>query len=184
METQDLTRDLQLFARGDSAAAGRVFPHIYDTLRNLAHGQMAHQPQGHSLHATELVHEAYVKLSAGSTGEVCDRHHFLRLASRVMRHVLVDHARKKGCDKRRPPGERLLLDTLVDELAERSTSLPALDLALERLERVDELAVRIVEMRFVSGLSVKDTAHALGITPKKVEREWAFARAWLKRDLA
>ncbi len=168
---------------GDARAEAELLPLLYGELRDLARGHMQHQRPEHTLQPTALVHEAYLRLCRGASRPWADRRHFLRLASRVMRQVLVDHARAKAADKRRHGGERTELEALVDAYESRSGGLMELEEALRRLEARDPQAVRLIELRFFGGHSMEETAELLGISERQARRWWAAARLQLQAEL-
>lgn len=157
----------------------RLLPLVYDELRGLARARLRHERQGHSLQATALVHEAYIRMLGADSPSWNDRRHFFRAAAEAMRRILIDHARKKGRVKR--GGNRVQV-TLGD--VQVGTVLPledllALDEAIQRLEEQDPRMAEIVRLRFFAGLSVEETAQTLAVSERTVKREWAVARAWL-----
>jgi RNA polymerase sigma factor (TIGR02999 family) len=157
----------------------RLLPLVYDELRLVARARLSHERQGHTLQATALVHEAYIRLLSGDAPPWNDRAHFFRAAAEAMRRILIDHARKKGRIKR--GGGRVHV-TLGD--VEVGAGLPledllALDEAIRRLEGQDPRMAEIVRLRFFAGLSIEETAKALEVSERTVKREWAVARAWL-----
>ena len=175
----EVTQLLQAVRNGDSEALDRLVPLVYDELRELARRELYREASGHTLHATALVHEAYLKL-AGTGMPASDRSHFLAIAARSMRQVLVDHARRRKAVKR---GGDMVRTTLTDAGAQvefRPDELIALDAALERL---DERQRQIVELRFFAGMEEKEIAGVLGVSDRTVRREWVKARAWLYRDM-
>lgn len=176
---QDVTRLLAELSAGRPAAAEELFPAVYDALRALAGACFRNQPADHTLQPTALVHEAYVKLVGSRALPPLDRAHFLALAARVMRQVLVDHARGKRRDKR--GGERRQVTLAAAELvAERpALDLLALDEALEKLAELNPQHARLVELRFFGGLGEQEAADVLGISRTSAARSWRFARAWL-----
>jgi RNA polymerase sigma-70 factor, ECF subfamily len=181
------TRVEALFRRlreGDVAAREELFPLVYEELRRLARGHMAHQRASHTLQATALVNEAYLKLCRGDEDGFVDREHFLRLAATAMRQVLVDHARRRDAEKRRDPGERVELDGLVAEFERRSGGLVELDCALERLTQRDPELVRLIELRFFGGHEMAEVAALLGISERSAARRWKTARLYLLGELA
>ena len=174
---------LQRWSKGDGRAADELFVHVYDQLHRLARQKMAGQRADHSLQATALVNEAWLRL-AGETGPDCkDREHFLALAARAMRSILVDHARSKNRDKRRPKGEHVGLDELVESYSQHAFDLIQLNDVLEKLAQIDERLVRLIELRFFAGLSMEEAASVLGMPLRSAEREWAAARAWLRKEM-
>ncbi len=175
----DVTQLLEAVRDGDSQAMDRLVPLVYEELRALAKRELYREQQGHTLHATALVHEAYLKL-AGSGIPASDRAHFLAIAARAMRQVLVDHARRRKAVKR---GGELVRTTLTDSGAPvdfRPDELIALD---EAMEQLDPRQRQVVEFRFFAGMEEKEIAEVLGISDRTVRREWVKARAWLYRAL-
>jgi len=162
--------------RGDRDSMDELFRRVYDELRALAAGQLGRERPGHTLQPTALVHEAFVKLSGGGAVHVEDRRHFVAVAARAMRQVLVDHARRRMADKR---GGGMVRTTLGGD--EPAIELdPAGMVDLDRaLEELDERQRRVVELRFFAGLEETEVAHVLGVTPRTVRRDWVKARAWL-----
>ncbi len=160
----------------------RLLPEAYDELRRLAARAMRDQREDHTLQPTALVHEVYLKL-ASSTHEPVDRAHLLATAARAMRQILVDHARSRSSEKRGCGAIKVTLSLADTPAAPRILDLLAFDEALRRLEALDEQQVRIVELRYLVGLSVEETAEALGVSPRTVKRDAAMAKAWLFREL-
>ena len=167
----------------DTPDAQALAPLVYDELRRLAGAYMRRERPGQTLQATALVHEAYLRL-AGAGSPWHDKRHFIGIAARSMRQILVERARARGAQKRWAGLNRVSLSDSLAIAAAEETMLPALDEALERLERIDAEQARIVELRFFAGLSIEDTADALGLSPATVKRRWALARAWLHRELS
>jgi RNA polymerase sigma factor, TIGR02999 family len=181
---QDVTALLRAWNAGDSSALDLLIPVVYDELRRQAARHLRRQPEGHSLRATALVHEAYLRL-AGSPGSVWQsRAHFFAVAGHVMRAVLVDHARARQAAKRGGDGLRVTLDNVAHSDASDGVDILALDAALARLSEVDPKKCRIVELRYFTGLTIEETAEALEVSPATIKREWTAARAWLKRELS
>jgi RNA polymerase sigma factor (TIGR02999 family) len=178
----DVTGLLVAWSNGEEAARSRLIDAVYSELRRLARAHLRRERLDHSLSPTALVHEAYLKLVDQRKVHWENRVHFFAIAAHVMRRVLVDHARahqaaKRGADARVP-----LLD--VDVAAEpRDVDLLALDLALDRLSQVDERQSQLVELRYFGGLTIEETATVLSVSPATVKNDWAFARAWLFREL-
>lgn len=164
---------------GDTRALAKLLPCIYEELRTLAARHLRGQPPGQSLQATILVHEAFLRLVDQTKTVAEDQAHFLAVASKAMRSVLVDHVRRRTAEKRGGGRQRIPLDETVAAYEGRSGDLMALDEALAELAVVDEQFARIVELRFFGGLSVDETAEALGISTRTAERDWRMARAWL-----
>lgn len=180
-ETVDITGLLQAHAGGDADALDRLLPQVYDELRRIAGARLRRERADHTLHATEIVHEAFMKLVPLERVDWQNRAHFFAIASRAMRNVLIDHAARRGTAKRGGGMVSVPLEE-VGAAAERPLEdLIALSRALDELERIDERQARVVECRFFGGLSLEETAEALGISPATVSRDWTFARAWLHR---
>jgi RNA polymerase sigma factor (TIGR02999 family) len=175
----DVTRILSAIEQGDSQAAERLLPLVYGELRRLARQRLAREKPGQTLQATALVHEAYVRLVGGQDPGWSGRGHFFAAAAEAMRRILVENARRKRAEKRGGALARVDLDQI--ELAEegRSHDLIALDEALALLERDDPQAASLVKLRFFSGLSNRQAAEVLGISPRTADFRWAYARAWL-----
>ncbi len=178
------------FGAGDGRAADELTPLIYDELRSLARGFLGSERRDHTLQATALVHEAYVRLIDQRTIDPADRNAFVGLAATIMRRVLVDHARARHRLKRAGPGRRVgmgeaeaLADRETDALEIAGEEIEALDAALRRLASVDERKARLVELRFFGGLDEMDAAELVGISRATASREWRMARAWLAREL-
>lgn len=186
MNPSDRVTELLVAARhGDLAAFDELFPLVYDVLRRLAHRRLAGERADHTLATTELVHEAYLKLVRLDRIEWQNRAHFLAVAARAMRNILVDYALRRKTEKRGGALVRVTLeDHLAIEEAGSQSDVLAVHAALERLERIDERQGRVVECRFFAGMSIEETAEALGVSPASVKRDWALARAWLNRELA
>jgi RNA polymerase sigma factor (TIGR02999 family) len=159
-------------------------PLVYDELRKLARHYMAMERDGHSLQPTALVNEAYLRLVDQSRVKLQGRAHFFALASQVMRHILVDHARGKRRQKRGGDAQRVSLDAAMTVSNPKSPDLLVLDEALSRLGEIDSRKCQVVEMRYFGGLTFEDIAEALGISKATVERDWTSAKAWLYRSIA
>ena len=181
--TSTISRLLESVRNGDAAAAAALTPMLYNELHRLAMHHMRNERPGHTLQATALVNEAYLKLMDNREANWQNRAHFLAIASQAMRRVLIDHARSKRRVKRGGLQQKVSLEDVVIAAEEQSYDLVALDGALDRLAKVDARQSRIVELRFFGGLSVEQTAEVLGISAKTVKRDWAVARAWLHREL-
>jgi RNA polymerase sigma factor (TIGR02999 family) len=180
----DVTRILSAIERGDSGAAERLLPLVYDELRKLAARKLAQEKPGQTLQATALVHEAYLRLIGADDPGWDSRGHFFAAAAEAMRRILVENARRKGRQKR--GGALARVD--VDE-AELACPLPdehllALDEALARLAAEDPVKARLVELRFFAGLGLEDAAAALGVSAPTAKRYWRYARAWLHREVS
>ena len=166
-----------------SQDADALAPLVYDELRKIAAAYMRRERPGQTLQATALVHEAYMRLAnAGQPWH--DKKHFVGIAARSMRQILVERARARGAQKRWAGLNRVSMTDALAVASEPVTMLPALDEALTRLEAIDAGQARIVELRYFAGLSIEETADALGISPATLKRRWALARAWLFREMS
>ena len=163
----------------EPAAVERLVPLLYEELCELAHRQLARERPGHTLQTSALVHEAYLKLSDDSAVASRGRSYFFAAAARAMRQVLVDHARRKRADKRGGSADFVTLDDQVGRADAFTSELLDLDEALVALAEHNPRHARVVECRFFGGMSVEDTAQALGVSPRTVKNDWALARAWL-----
>ena len=185
MDASDRVTELLVAAsNGNQAAFDELFPLVYDVLRRIAHRKLVGERSGHTLATTDLVHEAYLKLVKLDRIEWQGRAQFLAVAARAMRNILVDYAIRRKSDKR---GGGFTRVTLQDELAINEawgSDVLAVHGALERLEELDERQARVVECRFFAGMSIEETAAALGVSVASIKRDWAMARAWLNRELA
>jgi RNA polymerase sigma factor (TIGR02999 family) len=181
----DVTHLLDAAAAGDRTAAADLLPLVYDELRQLAAARMAAEAPGNTLQPTALVHEAYLRLVGRADQQRWDgRGHFFAAAAEAMRRILVDAARRKQREKHGGDRDRVDLDAAAPAAPDPRHDLVALDAALTRLATEDPQAARLVELRHFAGLSVADAAEVLGIPPRTADRVWAFARAWLHRELA
>jgi RNA polymerase sigma factor (TIGR02999 family) len=165
------------------ADAQDLTPLVYDELRRLAAAYMRRERPGQTLQATALVHEAYLRL-AGAGTPWHDRRHFIGIAARSMRQILVERARARGAQKRWAGLDRVSLSDALAKADQPDRMLPALDEALTRLEAEDAELARLVELRYFAGLSIDETGEALAMSPATVKRRWAMARAWLFRELS
>jgi RNA polymerase sigma-70 factor, ECF subfamily len=168
----------------DCSADSPLFKLVYSELRRLASQYMRQERPGHTLQPTALLHEAYLRLIQQSNGAWKDRAHFTAIAARVMRHVLIDYARQRQVNRK---GGQLFRVTLSEGVAADpgpNVDLIALDEALNRLAAIDPRQAAIVELRYIGGLSIEETADALKISPKTVKRDWTVARAWLHREIS
>lgn len=168
---------------GDEAATNQLVPLVYAELRRLARRHMAGQRPGHTLQTTDLVNEAYLKLAKVKGAGWKNRLHFFAVASRAMRSVLVDHARRRAYAKRGGNPLRVSLSEADQVSQEKSAELVAVDEALTRLAALDRRKARIVELRYFGGLSVEEIAELLDLSSRTIKREWRWARAWLYRAL-
>ena len=160
-----------------------VAPLVYDELRRIAAAYMRRERPGQTLQATALVHEAYLRL-ADAGAPWTDKRHFIGIAARSMLQILVERARARGAQKRWAGLDRVTMTDALAVAADAEGMMPALDEALTRLEQIDAEQARIVELRYFAGLSIEETADALGISPATLKRRWALARAWLFRELS
>jgi RNA polymerase sigma factor (TIGR02999 family) len=180
----DVTRILSAIEQGDPRAAGQLLPLVYDELRKLAAQRLAKEKPGQTLQATALVHEAYLRLVGSGRDRSWDsRGHFFAAASEAMRRILVDNARRKQSLKRGCGQARLGLDHLDVAAPEACDDLLALDEALSRFARTDPQAAELVKLRFFAGLTVKQAAEVLGVSPRTADLVWAYAKAWLFQEL-
>jgi RNA polymerase sigma factor (TIGR02999 family) len=181
----DITALLQRWGDGDGEAFKALLPLVYKELRRLAQYHLRQERKGHTLQPTALVHEAYLRLTGLREMQLTHRAHFFGAAARVMRRVLVDHARKHRALKR-GGGVEALVDVAdsVDAPVDVQLDLGALDEALDELERIAPEKAKVVELRYFGGLSVQETGEYLDISPATVKRYWSFARAWLFRRLS
>ena len=179
----EVTRILNAIERGDSAAAEELLPLVYQELRRLAAHKMAGEAGGHTLQATALVHEAWLRLVEGSAQRFDNRGHFFAAAAEAMRRILVDHARRKKSLKR-GSGEALeSFDESVIVLSAPPDELLAVHEALDRLAAQDAPAAELVKLRYFVGMTMEEAASALNMAPRSTERLWTYARAWLKREI-
>lgn len=187
MPLPDLARTTEILLRvrsGEADAADELLPHVYGELRTLARSLIRKERRCHTLDATALLHEAYLRLSAGSLPDLHDRRHFVALVARSMRQVLVDHARSRDAQKRGGGRLRVTLHDSALSATGDAIDVLALDEALSRLAALDARKCRVVELRFFGGLTFAESADVLDISPKTVEADWYAARAWLRRELA
>ncbi|HEX6184232.1 MAG TPA: sigma-70 family RNA polymerase sigma factor [Pyrinomonadaceae bacterium] len=180
----EVTQILRDWSGGDARAPERLMPFVYDELRRLARSFLARERDGHTLQPTALVNEAYLRLVDQTRVEWQNRAHFYGIASRMMRRVLIDHARAHVTAKRGGGAVRLSLEDVQLPAGQRAASLVALDEALGRLAEVDARKSRVVEMRFFGGMSDEEIAASLGVTTRTVLRDWKKARLWLYRELS
>ena len=179
----NVTRLVLEMSGGNRRAADELIPHVYTALKQIAAAHLRRERPGHTLQATALVHEVYLKLVDQSQVTWRNRAHFLGVAAQVMRRILVDYAKARGRSKRGGDVIRTTLDEALDVGQDRTLELLEIDQALEQLAKHDERQAQVVEMRFFGGLSVEETAEALGISEPTVVREWAMAKAWLHQTL-
>lgn len=181
----DVTQLLVRLQAGDERAVDALLPRVYDELKALARHHLAAERPNHTLQATALVHEVYVKLVDQDHATWKDRGHFVAVGAQAMRRILVDHARGRSRSKRGGDRSRLSLDAVAElGIADDRTDLVALDEALDALAREHPEKARLVELRFFGGLTAEEAAAVEGVTVRTCERRWQFARAWLYRALA
>lgn len=180
----DVTALLRQVSVGNRQAMDTIIPLVYRELRSIAHHHLRREDPGHTLNTTALVHETYLRLVDLRRIEWQHRTHFFAMASRMMRRILVNYARRRKRVKRGGGRARLALSELDLPIDENLDALLALDEALRRLEAANERRCRVVECRFFAGLSIEETAEALGVSPGTVKRDWRLARLWLNRQLA
>ncbi len=179
----DVTQVLAELRRGEAHAASKLLPLVYDELRRLAGQYLRDEMAGHTLQATALVHEAYLRLVDQTEADWQNRGHFFAVAAQAMRNILVDHARSRRAAKRGGDRRKFSLDEARGLSLEADEYLLALDEALKKLGALDAQQSRIVELRFFAGLTLEETAQVLGISPKTVQRDWLMARGWLHREV-
>lgn len=175
----DLTGLLQRFQEGDAEAANELVPLVHDELHRLARRALSRLPAGQTLQTTALLNEAWIRIRPGAAGSINGREHFLAIAAKAMRAVVVDHARSRGSEKRGGAYRRIDLDEVVDVLENGATDVIALDEALDELSSVRPDLARIVELRFFAGMKHPEIARVEGLPLRRVERNWQAARAWL-----
>jgi RNA polymerase sigma factor (TIGR02999 family) len=190
----EVTRLLQAWASGDSSALDALWPMVYQDLKQLARRQLLRERGDHTLQRTALVNEAFIRLAGQHSVDWLNREQFLSLAARIMRHVLVDYARQRNAQRRGDGAPLLSLSDTKAALAaeevqagafdDNDVDVVAIDAALIRLEKIDAPQSQIVELRYFGGLTLEETAGVAGISVASVKREWAIARAWLRRELA
>jgi RNA polymerase sigma factor (TIGR02999 family) len=183
----DVTELLLSWGQGDTAALDRLVPLLYDDLRRVARGHLRRERPGHSLQATALVHEVFVRLVDVDRMTLKSRTHFFALSARLMRQILVDHARRQRAGKRGGSATVISLNEAAAGAAPAPTpsvDVLALDEALDALSSFDVRQCRVVELRFFAGLNIPETADALGVSTPTVERDWAMAKAWLHQRMS
>lgn len=180
---EDVTGLLRHWSEGDQAAFERLVPIIYDELRRIADGLLRREGHGHALQPTALVHELYFKLVDQKRAQWRDREQFFGIASKMMRRILVDQARQRLADKRGGGAVHLTVDEALDQPAETSRTVLAVDEALTRFALIDPERSRIVEMRYFGGLELEEIAELMQVSRTTVKRHWSVARMWLHREL-
>lgn len=183
-ETSETTQLLRAWAGGDREALDRLTPRVYRTLRRIAGHHLKNERPGSTLQATALVNEAYLELIDITNVDWQHRAHFFAVSAQIMRHILLDRARRRVAAKRGGHAERVNLDELPDLSGDRARELIALEDALNALTRIDERKARVVELRFYGGLSVEESAAILNVSPETVMRDWKFARSWLHAEMS
>jgi RNA polymerase sigma factor (TIGR02999 family) len=179
----EITQLLQSWSQGDEAAIDKLMPLVYDELHRMARRYMSNENPGHTLQATALVNEAYLRLVNTSTANWQSRTHFFAVSAQVMRRILVDWARSRQAAKRGNDVHALELDEALAVPLRTGTDLVAVDDALKTLALLDSRKSQIVELRFFGGLSVKETAEVLKVSEETVHRDWRLAKSWLRREL-
>lgn len=182
--SSEVTQLLAAFSRGEPDAQEKLMPLVYDELRRLAHHYMRGEATGRTLQPTALVHEAYLELIEQPDWTWESRAHFIGFAAQVMRHLLIDHARSRKAAKRGGLNQKVPFEDVLIASEQKSDEWLAIDVALERLSKIDPRQARVVELRYFGGLSVEESAEVLGVSPKTVKRDWALARVWLHREIA
>ena len=181
--THEITDLLQAWSRGDSEALSKLLPLVDHELRQIAHAYMARERVGHSLHTTALVQEALARLIVGEPIDWKSRKHFYAIVARRMRHVLIEHARGQLTAKRGKRAPHIDVDDAKFLSVEMSEELVMLDEALTKLAKIDERKAMIVELRHFGGFTHEEIAEIMGVSQTTVERDWRFARSWLKREM-
>jgi RNA polymerase sigma factor (TIGR02999 family) len=182
-ENPDVTLLLSALTRGDKGATSKLIPVVYDELRRLAGSYMRRERVDHTLQATALVHEAYLKLVEQRSVDWQSRAHFFGVAAQLMRRILIDHARGHSRQKRGGDEQKVSLDEALIFSEQQADELLAVDDSLNQLAKIDPRQAKVVEMRFFGGLSIEEAAEVLGVSPKTVKRDWSVAKAWLYADL-
>ena len=180
----EVTRLLAELRSGNPEARDKLIPLVYTQLHRLAARYMRRERPDHTLQPTALVNEAYVRLVSQKVASWKDRAQFFGIAARLMRQILVEHARAHQAEKRGGKVEKLPLDQVIEFSTARSRELIELDDALKSLERIDPQQARVVELRFFGGMTVEETAEEIGISPRTVKRDWGVARAWLYGEIS
>ena len=181
--TQDFTQLLNKAQTGDKSALDELLPLVYNELRRIAENQLRREREDHTLQATALVHEAYLRLIEQRDVDWGNRLHFFSIAAEMMRRILVNYALQRNAKKRGDGLTRIALDEAVSFSDEKDFDLVALDDALKNLAEFDQIQARIVELRFFGGLTIEETSEVLNISDSTVKREWRMAKAWLKTKL-
>ena len=180
----ETTQLLRAWANGDAAALEQLTPRVYRELRRLAGGLMRNERPGRTIQTTALVHEAYLKLIDVTNVDWQHRAHFFAVSAQIMRHILLDRARRRLTAKRGGPLARVNLDEIPEMATGRERELIALDDALDALAKLDERMAQVIELRFFGGLTVEETAALLKVSPDTILRDWRLARAWLLAEMS
>src|SRR5215204_5132597 len=181
--TENLTGLLLEWGEGDKAALNRLMPLVYDELRRIAHRYVQRERDGHTLQTSALVNEAYLRLAGQQKVDLQNRAHFFAVTAQVMRHILIDHARRRRYAKHGGEVQRIPIEDASEMSMQRAAELIALEEALDELVKLDRRKSRVVELRYFGGLSLKETAEALEISLMTVRRDWRVAKAWLYRRI-
>lgn len=179
----DFTQLLMKSAEGDREAFDRLFPIVYEELKQVAHRRLQHERDGHTLNTTALVHESYLKLIGLNAIQYQGRAHFFAVAAQAMRNILVSYALRRKAERRGGGRARIPLGDVVLMSERQADSILALHEALDRLAALSERQYRVVECRFFGGLTIEETAGVLRVSEATVKRDWTMARAWLNREL-
>ena len=183
-DLNDVTRLLAEWGQGDDLAFEELLPLVYDELRRMA-GRYLKKQDGHTIQTTELIHEAYLKLAGKMDRDFENKAHFFGVAAKAMRHILVDHAKAKGRQKRgQNPRQITLREDAVYVTDERSDEIVSLDDALTELQKIDDRKSRVVELKFFGGMRIDEIASVLRVSTNTVKRDWKFARSWLLNELS
>lgn len=184
-DSQNITLLLQRIGKGNENAPDELLSAVYEELRRLAYGYMAKERGDHTLQPTALVHEAYIQLVGWENVTWQNRAHFFAVAARIMRHVLIEHARRKKSTKRGGGWQKIVLDEAISFPSQGRKEFDVLEIneAMDALSELDARQGQIVELKFFGGLTDEETAHAIGVSAKTIQREWALAKAWLRRRL-
>jgi RNA polymerase sigma factor (TIGR02999 family) len=182
-EKGHITKLLDDLKRGDKSAFDSLYPHVYAELKNIARRHLAFEKKGHTLQKTALVHELYIKLAGNADVDWENRAHFYALASRCMKQILVDHARKKAALKRGGKRNAITLDEERMNLEENAREIIEINDLIDKLSKVDNRKSRVVEMRVFGGMSIPEISEVLEVNPRTVDRDWAKAKLWLYNEL-
>jgi RNA polymerase sigma-70 factor, ECF subfamily len=183
LSVPEVTRILREISAGKTDAQNELLPHVYQELRKLAQSYLRKERENHTLQATEIVHEAYLKLVGFENINWQNRAQFFAIAATLMRRILVDYARERNAEKRGGEWQKVTLNEAANSLRQNEIDVIELNDALEELAKLDELQGKLVELRFFGGLTIEETAEALNISPATVKREWAMAKAFLYENL-